>query len=148
MVAGNSLQGALCRCRSRPGPATFIPPVALPSRMNPPPPTKPQAAAATAHASARERWEQTTLRKALEKGPERRARFTTQSLAPVARLYDRHDLERVGFDPEGDLGFPGEFPYTRGVQPTMYRGRLWTMRQFAGFGTARETNARSEEHTS
>ncbi|HLF16475.1 MAG TPA: methylmalonyl-CoA mutase family protein, partial [Candidatus Thermoplasmatota archaeon] len=92
--------------------------------------------------SARERWEQGTLRKALEKSPERRKRFVTVSNVPVERLYDRHDLERVGFDHDRDLGFPGEFPYTRGVQPTMYRGRLWTMRQFAGFGTARETNER------
>jgi methylmalonyl-CoA mutase N-terminal domain/subunit len=104
------------------------------------PPTA--ANAATAHASARERWEQTTLRRALEKAPERRAAFTTQSMVPVGRLYDRHDLARNGFDPERDLGYPGEFPYTRGVQPTMYRGRLWTMRQFAGFGTAHETNQR------
>ncbi|HEX2065694.1 MAG TPA: methylmalonyl-CoA mutase family protein, partial [Candidatus Thermoplasmatota archaeon] len=95
-----------------------------------------------AFASARERWEQTTLRKALEKAPERRKEFTTLSNQRVERLYDRHDLERIGFDPDRDLGLPGEFPYTRGVQPTMYRGRLWTMRQFAGFGTARETNQR------
>ncbi|MES2154522.1 MAG: methylmalonyl-CoA mutase family protein [bacterium] len=101
------------------------------------------APSATAtHASARERWEQTTLKKAVEKGGERRKEFTTLSNHHVERLYDRHDLTRVGFDPERDLGFPGEFPYTRGVQPTMYRGRLWTMRQFAGFGTARETNER------
>jgi methylmalonyl-CoA mutase N-terminal domain/subunit len=103
--------------------------------MNPPPAT-------ATHATARDRWEQTTLKKALDKAPERRKAFTTQSMAPIERLYDRHDLERVGFSPEKDLGFPGEFPYTRGVQPTMYRGRLWTMRQFAGFGTARETNER------
>jgi methylmalonyl-CoA mutase N-terminal domain/subunit len=104
-----------------------------------------QAAAtppAAAFASARERWEQTTLRKALEKAPERRKEFTTLSNQRVERLYDRHDLDRVGFDAARDLGFPGEFPYTRGVQPTMYRGRLWTMRQFAGFGTASETNRR------
>ncbi len=88
------------------------------------------------------RWEQGTLRKALEKAPERRKSFVTVSNAPVQRLYDRNDLARVGFEPGRDLGFPGEFPFTRGVQPTMYRGRLWTMRQFAGFGTARETNER------
>jgi methylmalonyl-CoA mutase N-terminal domain/subunit len=110
--------------------------------MTPPPGKPPQAAAATAHASARDMWEQTALKKALEKGGERKAHFTTQSMVPVNRLYDRHDLERVKFDAEKDLGFPGEFPYTRGVQPTMYRGRLWTMRQFAGFGTATETNKR------
>jgi methylmalonyl-CoA mutase N-terminal domain/subunit len=105
------------------------------SAATPPPPV-------AAFASPREKWEQTTLKKALEKGPERRKEFTTLSNQRVERLYDRHDLDRVGFDPERDLGFPGEFPYTRGVQPTMYRGRLWTMRQFAGFGTARETNQR------
>ncbi len=110
--------------------------------MSPTTPKPSVPAAAAAHASARERWEGTTLKKALEKGPERKAEFTTQSMVPIRRLYDRHDLERVGFDPEKDLGFPGEFPYTRGVQATMYRGRLWTMRQFAGFGTARETNER------
>jgi len=94
------------------------------------------------HASPRHRWEQTTLAKALEKGPERRKDFTTLSNQKVERLYDGSDLARVGFDYERDLGYPGEFPYTRGVQPTMYRGKLWTMRQFAGFGTARETNQR------
>jgi methylmalonyl-CoA mutase N-terminal domain/subunit len=111
-----------------------------PTAKTPPPPQA--AAAATAHASARDRWEQTTLKRALEKAPERRPSFTTQSMVPIGRLYDRHDLARKGFDPDKDLGFPGEFPYTRGVQPTMYRGRLWTMRQFAGFGTAHETNRR------
>jgi len=92
--------------------------------------------------SARAKWEETTLRKALEKAPERLKSFTTVSNVPISRLYDEHDLARVGFDPDRDLGFPGEFPFTRGVQPTMYRGRLWTMRQFAGFGTAHETNQR------
>jgi methylmalonyl-CoA mutase N-terminal domain/subunit len=57
-------------------------------------------------------------------------------------LYDAATLARIGFDPERDLGFPGEPPFTRGVQPNMYRGRLWTMRQYAGFGTAEESNAR------
>ncbi|MEK6985385.1 MAG: methylmalonyl-CoA mutase family protein [Candidatus Thermoplasmatota archaeon] len=97
---------------------------------------------AQTHASARSRWEETTLRKSLEKAPERKAEFTTLSNQKVERLYDRSDLERIGWNAERDLGFPGEFPFTRGVQPTMYRGRLWTMRQFAGFGTAHETNER------
>ncbi len=57
-------------------------------------------------------------------------------------LYDADSLAALGFDPEKDLGFPGEPPFTRGVQPNMYRGRLWTMRQYAGFGTAEESNAR------
>ena len=87
-----------------------------------------------------ERWEQSTLKKAVEKAPERRKEFVTTSSKPVERLYGPWDLE--GFDHDRDLGYPGEFPFTRGVQPTMYRGRLWTMRQFAGFGTAEETNER------
>ena len=57
-------------------------------------------------------------------------------------LYDDESLRSAGFDPNADLGFPGEPPFTRGVQPNMYRGRLWTMRQYAGFGTADESNAR------
>jgi len=88
----------------------------------------------------KKRWEETTLRKSLEKAPERKAEFVTTSSKPVGRLYGPWDLE--GFDHDRDLGYPGEYPFTRGVQPTMYRGRLWTMRQFAGFGTAEETNAR------
>ncbi|MCA1819687.1 MAG: methylmalonyl-CoA mutase family protein, partial [Halobacteriales archaeon] len=95
-----------------------------------------------AFADARQKWEQTTLRKALAKAPERKPAFTTLSDQKVERLYDRHELAKAGFDPERDLGYPGDFPFTRGVQPTMYRGKLWTMRQFAGFGTAHETNAR------
>jgi methylmalonyl-CoA mutase, N-terminal domain len=105
-------------------------------------PTAPLAAAmpAVTAVDPRTRWEETTLRKTLEKAPERRREFTTLSNLPVRRLYDGRDLQ--GFDAERDLGYPGEFPFTRGVQPTMYRGRLWTMRQFAGFGTATETNER------
>jgi methylmalonyl-CoA mutase N-terminal domain/subunit len=84
-------------------------------------------------------WEATTLRRTLDRFPERRAEFRTESGIPVERLYTPDDVA-AGYD--GDLGFPGQYPYTRGVQPTMYRGRLWTMRQYAGFGTAEETNAR------
>src|SRR3954470_15048671 len=69
---------------------------------------------------------------------ERRASFTTLSGAPVAAVYGPQDVGPF----EDRIGEPGRFPYTRGVYPTMYRGRLWTMRQFAGFGTAEETNAR------
>ncbi len=87
-------------------------------------------------------WEETTLAKALGRFPERRPSFTNLSNNEVRRLYTEEDLEQVGFDYHKDLGYPGEFPFTRGVQPTMYRGRLWTMRQFAGFGTAAETNER------
>jgi len=74
------------------------------------------------------------------KRPERKKEFTTVSGLPVKRAYWPWDLE--GWDPEKDLGLPGSYPFTRGVQPTMYRGRFWTMRQYAGFGSAEETNAR------
>jgi methylmalonyl-CoA mutase N-terminal domain/subunit len=88
---------------------------------------------------ARARWEEETVRPAAERAPER-ARFETSWGAPRPRLVTPADLG--GFDYLRDLGFPGEYPFTRGVQPTMYRGRLWTMRQYAGFGTAAETNRR------
>src|SRR2546425_10404293 len=71
---------------------------------------------------------------------ERKPRFTSLSGLPIARVYSLDDLK--GWTAETDLGRPGESPYTRGVYPTMYRGRLWTMRQFAGFGTAEDTNRR------
>src|SRR2546425_1097370 len=71
---------------------------------------------------------------------ERKARFTSLSGFEIARVYSPDDLK--GWNPETDLGRPDEFPYTRGVYPTMYRGRLWTMRQYAGFGPAEQTNAR------
>ncbi len=85
-------------------------------------------------------WERTTLKKVLDRFPERKKKFTTISGTEVNRLYTPVDIEE--FDYNEKLGFPGEFPFTRGVQPTMYRGRLWTMRQYAGFGTAEETNKR------
>ncbi|MGA3293097.1 MAG: methylmalonyl-CoA mutase family protein [Candidatus Acidiferrales bacterium] len=85
-------------------------------------------------------WEEKTLRRALANSPERAADFTTVSSYSVRRLYTNADL--VDWIPERDLGSPGEPPYTRGIHPTMYRGRLWTMRQFAGFGTAEDTNRR------
>jgi methylmalonyl-CoA mutase N-terminal domain/subunit len=91
-------------------------------------------------AQEREHWESTTLNKTLERFPERRESFITTSSDPVARLYTPLDLEDMDY--MRDLGFPGEYPYTRGVHATMHRGRLWTMRMFAGFGTAEETNAR------
>jgi methylmalonyl-CoA mutase N-terminal domain/subunit len=87
-----------------------------------------------------ERWETTTLQKTLERHPERQEKFITTSSDPVKRLYTPLDLKDLDYI--RDLGFPGEYPYTRGVHPTMHRGRLWTMRMFAGFGTAEETNAR------
>jgi methylmalonyl-CoA mutase, N-terminal domain len=85
-------------------------------------------------------WEEETLKKALAKAPEREKEFSTHSGIPVERLYTPLDLANWHFLARG--GFPGEYPFTRGIQPTMYRGRLWTMRQYAGFGTAEETNRR------
>ena len=89
---------------------------------------------------AQKSWEQNTLKPALQKSPERQPEFTTVSSYPIRRLYTEADLP--GWDPARDLGFPGEPPYTRGIHSTMHRGRLWTMRQFAGFGAAEDTNQR------
>jgi methylmalonyl-CoA mutase N-terminal domain/subunit len=87
-----------------------------------------------------QRWEESTLQETLAKHPERAEEFITTSSTPIERLYTPLDV--ADLDYEQDLGFPGEYPYTRGVHATMHRGRLWTMRMFAGFGTAEETNAR------
>jgi len=90
---------------------------------------------------AKSRWEAETLGPTLDRFGEREERFTTDTGGPeVDRLYTPADV--ADLDYEDDLGFPGEAPYTRGVYPTMYRGRRWTMRQYAGFGTASETNER------
>ncbi len=88
----------------------------------------------------RENWEEQTLKPALEKHPERKKSFQTVSLEDVERLYTPTDIDEVDF--ARDISFPGQFPYTRGIHPTGYRGKLWTMRQFAGFSTPEETNAR------
>ena len=88
----------------------------------------------------KERWEAETLKPTLQNTPERAERFTSVSMTPIERLYTPADLP--GWDFIRELGFPGEYPYTRGLHPTMYRGKLWTMRMFAGFGTAVETNLR------
>jgi methylmalonyl-CoA mutase N-terminal domain/subunit len=88
---------------------------------------------------AREEWEKRTLEPTLRRFPERQERFDTLSGIPLDRVYTPAD---VPVDYLQDLGFPGEYPFTRGVQPTMYRGRLWTMRQYAGYATAEESNAR------
>jgi methylmalonyl-CoA mutase N-terminal domain/subunit len=91
--------------------------------------------------SIREReWEDKTLKPALEKSPGWSSDFTTVSGYPIQRLYSEADL--ANWSAERDLGVPGEPPYTRGIHPQMYRARLWTMRQFAGFGTAEDTNQR------
>lgn len=83
---------------------------------------------------------QNKVEKSLEKFPERKKKFVTGSNHKVERLYTPDDIE--GLDYQADLGFPGEYPFTRGVQPTMYRGKFWTMRQYAGFATAEESNKR------
>ncbi|MFZ2358219.1 MAG: methylmalonyl-CoA mutase family protein [Anaerolineae bacterium] len=87
-----------------------------------------------------QRWESTTLKKTLDRFPERQERFVTTSSEPVERLYTPADIADTDY--LRDLGYPGEYPYTRGVHATLHRGKLWTMRMFAGFGTAEETNAR------
>ena len=85
-------------------------------------------------------WTERTVAPGLARYPERRGRFETTSGIEVDRLYTPDDLGN--FDYARELGYPGDYPFTRGVQPTMYRGRFWTMRQYAGFGTAEETNTR------
>ena len=90
--------------------------------------------------SERQRWQSDVLDPALKKSPERDVPFTTISGRPIERLYTAENL--AGLDYRRDLNDPGAFPYTRGIHPTGYRGKLWTMRQFAGFGTPEETNAR------
>lgn len=90
--------------------------------------------------AARDAWEAGPVAKATARFPERKKEFVTLSGAPVKRLYT--PLDTADIDYEQDLGFPGEYPFTRGIQPTMHRGRLWTMRQYAGFGTAEESNKR------
>jgi methylmalonyl-CoA mutase N-terminal domain/subunit len=87
-----------------------------------------------------EKWEETSLQKTLASLPERRDKFITTSSEPIERLYTPLDV--ADMDYASDLGLPGEYPYTRGIHPTLHRGKLWTMRMFAGFGTAEETNAR------
>ena len=94
----------------------------------------------TAAETDKQRWARETLAPALEQSPERAASFTTISGRPIERLYTAED--RAGIDDARDLNDPGNFPYTRGIHATGYRGKLWTMRQFAGFGTPEETNRR------
>jgi methylmalonyl-CoA mutase, N-terminal domain len=93
--------------------------------------------------SARARWERHTLQPTLKKSPERKGPFTTISGRPIERLYTADDV--AGIDYERQVGNPGEFPYVRGIHPGGYRGKLWTMRQFAGFGTPEETNQRYKD---
>ncbi|MEE9513669.1 MAG: methylmalonyl-CoA mutase family protein [Anaerolineales bacterium] len=86
------------------------------------------------------KWEKTTLHQGLSSFPERRDRFITTSSEEINRLYTPLDIAEMDY--LSDLGLPGEYPYTRGVHPTLHRGRMWTMRMFSGFGTAQETNQR------
>ncbi len=85
-------------------------------------------------------WDEKAYQKTIQKFPEQKKVFTTASFKPVKPLYTPLDTDTDNYQER--LGFPGEYPYTRGVQPTMYRGRFWTMRQYAGFGTAKESNER------
>src|SRR5829696_3997256 len=88
---------------------------------------------------AKKRWQENVLRRARERSPERRPEFTTSSGIPLEPIYTPDD---VPVDYEHDLGFPGEYPFTRGIHPLGYRSRLWTMRQYAGYASAEESNAR------
>lgn len=99
----------------------------------------PMATKSRAKSTEKTRWEEETLKPALEKQPERKAAFTTSSGIPMPALVAAEDAD---IDAAADLGFPGEFPFTRGVQANMYRGRLWTMRQYAGYASAEESNQR------
>jgi methylmalonyl-CoA mutase N-terminal domain/subunit len=85
-------------------------------------------------------WEEKTLGKVLERFPERSEKFQTDSGIGLQQVYSPLDISDMDY--QSDLGFPGDYPFTRGIQPTMYRGRLWTMRQYAGFANARESNRR------
>jgi len=85
-------------------------------------------------------WEQGILKPSLKKFPKRKKKFVTGSSDPVETLYSPDDLKEQNF--EKQIGFPGQYPFTRGVQPSMYQGKFWTMRQYAGFGTADESNKR------
>ncbi|UCD99241.1 MAG: methylmalonyl-CoA mutase family protein [Chloroflexota bacterium] len=89
---------------------------------------------------AQQKWLENSLEETLSRMPERQDQFITTSSEPVERLYTPLDVDKIDY--LVDLGFPGEYPFTRGVHPTLHRGKLWTMRMFAGFGTAEETNAR------
>ncbi len=92
--------------------------------------------AVTTDQTEKERWENETLQRVLDKSPERKQKFEGVSLESVERLYTQEDSEDL------EVGLPGEYPYKRGIHPTGYRGKLWTMRQFAGFSSAEETNKR------
>ena len=92
--------------------------------------------------SNKEQWQEETLKPSVARYPERQESFETDSGLDIEPLYAPEDLESRGHDYSEDVGFPGEFPYTRGVQPSAYRGRVWTMRQYSGYATAADTNRR------
>ncbi|HYH92072.1 MAG TPA: methylmalonyl-CoA mutase family protein, partial [Candidatus Saccharimonadales bacterium] len=103
-------------------------------------PDHPERPTGEAPDAARDRWRATLRAKAVGAAPERRTAFETSSGIEIRDAYTAADI--ADLDEARDLGLPGEYPYTRGVQPTMYRSRFWTMRQYAGFATAEESNAR------
>ena len=90
----------------------------------------------------KEQWREETLGPSVKRFPERQEEFVTDSGLKIDDLYAAEDLAAQGIDAERDLGYPGEYPYTRGVQPNTYRGRIWTMRQYSGYSTAADTNRR------
>ena len=100
-----------------------------PGRPAPPPPRT---------SGSKDEWVQATLWPALERSPERLKRFDTSAVEALPTTFTSEDLD--GWDERSQLGYPGEYPFTRGIQPTMYRGRPWTIRQYAGFGTPAATN--------
>jgi methylmalonyl-CoA mutase, N-terminal domain len=112
----------------------------LADRKTPTARSVPASGSARKVSPAERAWEQRTLEPTLAKSPDRNSDFTTVSSYPIRRLYTQADLE--GWNPDTELGAPGAPPYTRGIHPAMYRDRLWTMRQFAGFGSADDTNRR------
>jgi methylmalonyl-CoA mutase N-terminal domain/subunit len=91
---------------------------------------------------SKEQWRKDTLGPAVERSPDRQKTFQTDGRLTIDTLYCPEDLVEAGLDYHRDLGYPGEYPYTRGVQPNMYRGRIWTMRQYSGYATAADTNRR------
>ena len=91
---------------------------------------------------SKKQWVEDTLSPAVERFPERQQEFLTDSGLKIDPLYGPDDPGGQDSDYHRDLGYPGEFPYTRGVQPNTYRGRIWTMRQYSGYATAADTNLR------
>ena len=90
----------------------------------------------------KKQWQRDTLEPQIKRFQERRDKFETDSGLEIDSLYSPEDLQSQGLDYNNDLSYPGEYPYTRGVQPNTYRGRVWTMRQYSGYGSAAETNER------